>query len=665
MLRLLWPIGCMLFFSTPILGQNFVVSNLNDSFAGSLRQAIIDANAYSATSSSTTITFQPGLTGTINLTGGMLPVISQTRGLSINGIGANITINGRSTNDFSGDRIFFVGISSDTANANLQATTNSSFSISNLTLTSGNAMGGFGADQGGGGGGAGLGGALFVNAGNVTVSNVIFSANRAVGGGGGTSIASGGGGGGGMGGGGAGGQSFQGGGGGFGLFASGSAVSSGSAGTFFNGTFGGNPGGTANLGSNPGGINGGGGGGGGTLQNTSGAGGGVGGGNSVNLPGPGGFGGGGGGGFASVGGAGGFGGGGGSGSTTGGNGGFGGGGAGFFGNFGTQGQGGFGGGNGNISSGGGGLGAGGAIFLRDGATLNLVDSTFTGNSVTAGQPKPGGSAGLALGQALFLGGNVNYTVSSGSITISDTMGGDGSQSNGGINSDGGLQKSGLGTLNMTTGNNYSGGTTISAGTLRVNNTSGSATGTGPVVVQSSGTLGGTGSIAGQVTVNAGGTISPGNSTGTLSLNNSITMSAASTYLVEINSVSLFDRLSVIGSVNVTDSILNVILGYTPSPNDRYFLVLNDGTDPVIGTFAGLPQNALFSIGGFGYQISYQGNSSTGQLTGGNDIVISAVPEPISLVLSAIGMLSLTAILFLNYRKRKLLANEDLLPDSTN
>jgi hypothetical protein len=68
----------------------FTVINLNDNGLGSLRQAILDANA---TAGADTINFDPSVTGTITLTTGQLPVISEN--LTIVGSGASvITVSG-------------------------------------------------------------------------------------------------------------------------------------------------------------------------------------------------------------------------------------------------------------------------------------------------------------------------------------------------------------------------------------------------------------------------------------------------------------------------------------------------------------------------------------------------------------------------------------------
>jgi autotransporter-associated beta strand protein len=83
---------------------------------------------------------------------------------------------------------------------------------------------------------------------------------------------------------------------------------------------------------------------------------------------------------------------------------------------------------------------------------------------------------------------------------------------------GALEKIGAGTLEVTAANTYGMGTTIAAGRFLVNNSTGSATGTGQVTVLSGATLGGTGTVTAStgtqhITVNSGATLMVGNTHG--------------------------------------------------------------------------------------------------------------------------------------------------------
>lgn len=376
--------------------------------------------------------------------------------------------------------------------------------VRDLTFANTAAFGGNGGSEGAGGG-AGLGGGLFVagtNAGigsgaAVTLQNVNFRSSGAIGGNGnggggmfegqlgpyGTA-----GGGGGMGG--AGGSYGLNGGGGGGI-GSGSATATSAATSAAGGssTAGqpgivvGAPGGSSGAAANnmsqspslPGGADGGGGGGTTFGSFRTGGGGGVG---ASGIDG--GFGGGGGGGVGTTkGGNGGFGGGGGS---TGGNGGFGGGGA-------SRGLGGFGGGNGSTSAagngfysfydGGGGLAAGGAVFIQQGGSLT-ISGGFTQDGYTqAGRgglgsgegPNSSAQNGQGVGTDIFLQGNQTLTfveaanqTTTISGSIADQTGSRGTGANAGAGS---LSLGGTGRLVLSAGNSYSGGTSISGGTLEL------------------------------------------------------------------------------------------------------------------------------------------------------------------------------------------------------
>ncbi len=182
-------------------------------------------------------------------------------------------------------------------------------------------------------------------------------------------------------------------------------------------------------------------------------------------------------------------------------------------------------------------------------------------------------------------------------------------------------KNGAGSWTLGGTSAYTGSTTIDAGTLAL---TGSISGI--VQVNSSGTLAGTGT-AGALNVASGGTVAPGLSPGILNTG-SVLFSAGSALSIEINGTVLgtgYDQLNVTGSVDITGATLTLSGTYLTTPataNDLFTILLNDGAgDAVTGTFAGLAEGAhVFSGLGQDYTISYIGGD-------GNDIILTAVPEP--------------------------------------
>jgi autotransporter-associated beta strand protein len=126
---------------------------------------------------------------------------------------------------------------------------------------------------------------------------------------------------------------------------------------------------------------------------------------------------------------------------------------------------------------------------------------------------------------------------------------------------GGLAKTGAGTLRVTSPSTYAGGTIVSAGKLLVNNSSGSGTGTGSVTVNG-GTLGGTGTIAGPVTVNTGGTISLGMSIGTLTFNSAPALNGTTVMEIDRNAgAPLADKIILTtGTLNFGGTLMVTNLG---------------------------------------------------------------------------------------------------------
>ena len=178
------------------------------------------------------------------------------------------------------------------------------------------------------------------------------------------------------------------------------------------------------------------------------------------------------------------------------------------------------------------------------------------------------------------------------------------------NQSGGLVQVDSGTLQLTSI------TTNRAGTLRLNGGALNANGT---LAFSGGTLDG----AGAVGVNAftGGIISPGQGgAGLISFPFGLNLSSNATLLIDgtgtVPGVS-YDQLSVIGSVTLGGCNLQVASLPAVPLGASFVIITNDGVDAVSGTFNGLPENSLVTVGAQPFRIHYAGGS-------GNDVTLVRV-----------------------------------------
>jgi fibronectin-binding autotransporter adhesin len=173
-------------------------------------------------------------------------------------------------------------------------------------------------------------------------------------------------------------------------------------------------------------------------------------------------------------------------------------------------------------------------------------------------------------------------------------------------------KEGNGELELSGANTYTGGTLIQSGTVRINNSTGSAFGVGAVTVASGATLTGAGSISGAVQMN--GTWAPGNSPGLVTVNSNVVL--AGSLDIELGGLQratsstsgsgCYDALDATGGL-VLGGALNVVLtnSFVPAPGNS-FEILRYGQ--LSGVFGAVNLPAFDN--GLGWQRVTTGTSMT-------------------------------------------------------
>lgn len=150
--------------------------------------------------------------------------------------------------------------------------------------------------------------------------------------------------------------------------------------------------------------------------------------------------------------------------------------------------------------------------------------------------------------------------------------------------------------------------------------------TSSVTVKSGGTLKGIGSVD-YLSVNGNGVVAPGHSPGTLTVLDTLFLSAGSIYQTEIKNSSAYDQLRVGETYSGSGSAVNInpaatlatILydGYSITAGEKYTIIDNRSATAVSGTFAGLPEGTQLTVKNVTFSISYVGGD-------GNDVVLTAL-----------------------------------------
>lgn len=269
--------------------------------------------------------------------------------------------------------------------------------------------------------------------------------------------------------------------------------------------------------------------------------------------------------------------------------------------------------------------AGGNVTINEGtfrlgASDRIADNRFVAMGLTGildlngFNETIGGLSGSAANRIL-LG---NGTLTTGGLNIDGSF-------FGAITGNGSLVKEGTATLKLERTNTYTGATNVNAGRLLINGSI-----TSNVTVANGATVGGTGTInsGNTLTVQSGGTVAPGTSPGILNSGN-VTLQSGAAFNVELNGTTVgtqYDQLNVTGTVTIESNVtLTASLGFTPSPGDTFVIINNDGSDAISGTFNGLAQGALLSLGGEKFHIVYNHNSGDGNK---NDVALIANRAPV-------------------------------------
>lgn len=293
------------------------------------------------------------------------------------------------------------------------------------------------------------------------------------------------------------------------------------------------------------------------------------------------------------------------------------------------------------------FGANRSLTLNNNAALVWASTpSFVGNNQNLVLGQAGADGKLTLTNDIDLNGAVR------TLHVNKGLGATDAELSGSLTgADGGLTKTGSGTLVLSGASTYTGATAISAGTLYLNGSLGSS----PLTVAAGATLGGSGSAAGSVTIN--GTLAPGNSIESIATG-SLTFGSTATYLYE------FDTALGNGDLTHAAGALNISPGATLALSELATGQLPLGFKLSLISYEGTWNGGLFNLLGstleddsiveinqnswlFNYNDPTAGsNFAADQSSGSAFVTMTVIPEP------SAWLLTLTSLASLTFRRKR-------------
>jgi hypothetical protein len=182
----------------------------------------------------------------------------------------------------------------------------------------------------------------------------------------------------------------------------------------------------------------------------------------------------------------------------------------------------------------------------------------------------------------------------------------------------------VGRAALVTGGTYLAGTapqTFAGGLVQtdglVTSSTGPMTVAGPVTLVG-GTFAGAGAVDSLTAYR--GTVALGTTDpGVLAVAGAVAFDPLTTFSALLNGPdagSGYSQLLAGGPLDLGGSALSLVLGFAPPAGAEFTLLATADPGGIVGTFAGLPEGAVFTQGGYQFQISYQGGS------GANSVVLT-------------------------------------------